>query len=238
MATVRNSLTKGVKDFNNSMVQYDSGDTQVKLSPSIIRNYLVNGGGEVTDQEVVMFLNLCKAQRLNPFLKEAYLLKLGSRPATIVTGKEVFTKRARREKDFRGFQAGVIVLKHDGEVENRIGTLTLTNETLVGGWAKVFIDGYDVPIEITVALDEYIGVKKDGTVNSQWDKRPGTMIRKVALVQALREAFPEQLQGMYAQDEMDVEVRLDETPIEQKEEIEPTIVIESYNQIGDDPLAD
>ena len=50
-------------------------------------------------------------------------------------------------------------------------------------------------------LKEYIGRKSDGTVNEQWTKRPATMIRKVALVQALREAFPETLGAMYAAEE-------------------------------------
>lgn len=199
---VKNSLAK--PDFESSAIKYDSNGTEVTLSPAIIKKYLVNGQGNVTDQEVVMFLNLCKAQRLNPFLREAYLIKYGSQPATIVTGKEVFTKRARRNKDYAGQQAGIIVQKEDGSIEQRIGTLRLDGEEIVGGWAKIFIKGYDVPIEITVSYWEYVGTKSNGEINSQWAKKPATMIRKVALVQALREAFPEDFQGMYSAEEMNV----------------------------------
>ncbi len=39
---------------------------------------------------------------------------------------------------------------------------------------------------------------------SNWAAKPGTMIRKVALVQALREAFPEDLQALYDAEEMGV----------------------------------
>ena len=46
-----------------------------------------------------------------------------------------------------------------------------------------------------------MGRKKDGSVNSQWSGKSATMIRKVALVQALREAFPARLGGMYASEE-------------------------------------
>jgi uncharacterized protein CbrC (UPF0167 family) len=35
-----------------------------------------------------------------------------------------------------------------------------------------------------------------------WKTMPATMIRKVAIVQALREAFPETLSGMYSEDEI------------------------------------
>lgn len=226
---VKNSLTK--PDFESASVKYESNGTEVTLSPAIIRKYLVNGQGNVTDQEVVMFINLCKAQRLNPFLKEAYLIKYGNQPATIVTGKEVFTKRARRNKDYAGQQAGIIVQKEDGSIEQRIGTLRLDGEEIVGGWAKVFIKGYEQPVEITVSFDEYVGTKGNGEINSQWAKKPATMIRKVALVQALREAFPEDFQGMYSAEEMNViEPEADELVTEvETETIEAEMV--------DDPLS-
>ena len=53
-----------------------------------------------------------------------------------------------------------------------------------------------------VSFDEYAGKKKDGSLNSQWSKKPATMIRKVAAVQALREAFPQSFAGMYVAEEM------------------------------------
>ncbi|MDR2981239.1 MAG: phage recombination protein Bet [Puniceicoccales bacterium] len=221
MAAVQNSLAAKT----DKAIEYESNGTVIKLSPSIVRNYLVNGNGNVTDQEVVMFLNLCKAQRLNPFIKEAYLIKYGSQPATIVTGKEVFTKRARRNKDYGGMQAGVIVRKENGELENRVGSLVLEDEQLVGGWAKVFVKGDDVPTEMTVSFEEYC-LKKDGKPASNWAVKPGTMIRKVALVQALREAFPDDFQGMYDQDEVMMETALSSDP----NEIEPSAVQDAYQQ--------
>ena len=190
---------------DKAVVEYstDSG-SKVKLSPAIIRRYLVDGGGKVTDQEVMMFLMLCKQQRLDPFLREAYLIKYGSgdNAATLVTGKEVFTKRAERHEAFRGMHAGVVVQTPDGKLEQRAGSLVLDAEKIVGGWAKVWKTNREVPYENTVSFGEYVGLKKDGTVNRQWASKPATMIRKVALVQTLREAFPETFSGMYDADEM------------------------------------
>lgn len=217
--STNNSLA--AKKSENKVVEYDCGNEKVRLSPSIIRNYLVSGNGSVTDQEVVMFLNLCRFQHLNPFLREAYLIKFGNSPATIVTGKEVFTKRAKRNPSYQGFEAGIIVLNEQGEVVNRVGTFKLDNEKLVGGWAKVYIEGFTVPTEITVSLDEYIGTKGNGEINAQWSKKPATMIRKVAMVQALREAFPEDFQGMYSQEEVDIPVYLETEPVEAPTEDEP-----------------
>lgn len=209
VATQNNQLAIE-KEFG--LVEYEANGEMIKLSFPTIRRYLVSGGGNVTDQEVMMFLALCRYQHLNPFLREAYLIKYGSNdPATIVTGKDVFTKRANAAPDYAGKQAGVVVLAESGEIIEREGSMVLPKETLVGGWAKVFIKGHETPEYISVGIDEYIGRKKDGTVNSQWSKKPGTMIRKVAVVQALREAFPDRFQGMYAQEEMHEvsDIRLD-----------------------------
>ena len=207
-----NNTLNPKKPMTDKPVEYKCGDEMVKLSPSIIRNYLVNGNGEITDQEVAMFLNLCRFQHLNPFLREAYLIKFGNQPATIVTGKDAITKRAMRNPKYAGQQAGVVIFHEDsGELEYRNGSLVMDGEKLVGGWAKVYVKSYEVPIEVAVSYQEYVGTKKDGTVNSQWATKPATMIRKVALVQALREAFPEDLGGLYASEEMNID--LDESSV-------------------------
>lgn len=193
-------VTKGKEQA--SLIEYEANGELVKLSPTTVKKYLVSGGGNVSDQEVMMFVSLCRYQHLNPFLKEAYLIKYGSNdPATIVVGKDVFTKRADATPTYGGKQAGVIIIDKNGEVKEREGALVLPGETLVGGWAKVFIKGHDMPEYASVSFEEYVGRKKSGEINGQWSKKPATMIRKVAVVQALREAFPDRFQGMYAQEE-------------------------------------
>lgn len=197
------------------MVEYEANGENVKLSTTMVKNYLVSGGGKVSEGEVVMFMSLCRYQHLNPFLREAYLIKYGSNdPATMVTGKDVFTKRADANPNYKGKKAGVIVQKEDGSIEEREGTFVLKSEEIVGGWAKVFIKDKE-PEYQSVSFDEYAGRKRDGSLNSQWSKKPATMIRKVAVVQALREAFPDRFQGLYAQEEFQniSNVRLDDEKI-------------------------
>lgn len=218
---VKNNLVKAQGGAQNATTEYESNGEKIKLSPTIIRKYLVSGDGNVTEQEAMMFLMLCKSQHLNPFLREAYLIKYGNSPATMVTGKDVFLKRARRQKDFEGMEAGIVVWNADGDLEERCGTYySKEHEELVGGWAKVYIHNFVTPIYCSVSLEEYMGRKKDGTPNSQWSLRPATMIRKVAQSQALREAFPESFGGLYAQEEMSnvSDVVLDETTVQVVEE--------------------
>lgn len=200
---VSNTLAGRQQQKNPMVITFAAGEEQVKLSPQIVRNYLVSGSPEtVTEQEIVMFMNLCRFQHLNPFLREAYLIKYGSQPATIVTGKAALEKRAARCRNFEGFEAGVVVVSRAGELEYRPGSLVLDGEELVGGWCDIHVTGFKVPVRAVVSMSEYVGRKKDGTVNAQWQGKPATMIRKVAKMQALREAFPEDFQGMYSAEEL------------------------------------
>lgn len=206
---VQNSLTTAVDDALK--VSYESNGETVNLSPSLVRKY-ISTSPTVTEQEIMMFISLCKFQKLNPFLKEVYLIKYGNNPATMVVGKDVFIKRARKQKDFDGFQAGVIVVSEaEDVVSEREGTIVYDNETLVGGWAKVYVKGYKVPFYVSVSLDEYMGRKSDGSPNGQWTSKPATMIRKVALSQALREAFPLEMGGLYEAEEVGVETPAEPT---------------------------
>ena len=153
-----------------------------------------------TDQEAKMFLEICRYQGLNPFTRDAYLIKYNNSPATIVVGKESFTKRAEQHPQFAGMIAGVIVKQEDGEITERKGSLSLDGETIVGGWATVHRNDLKIPVDITVKLEEF------DTQRGPWVKMKGTMIRKVALVSALREAFPSTFAGMYDGAEMGVEM--------------------------------
>ena len=199
--TIKPQTTVATKD--RGKFTYKANGEDGKLPPTIVRKYLVNGDAQnVTDQEVMMFLTLCKFQHLNPFLRECYLVKYGNSPATIVTGKDTFTKRASRNPSYKGKQSGIIVFNRDtGAVEEREGTFRLPNEEVVGGWAKIFIKDRE-PEYNAVSFDEYAGRKKDGSLNSQWASKPATMIRKVAVVQALRDAFPDDFGAMYSPEEM------------------------------------
>ena len=73
----------------NNIVTYMANGAEIKLTPGMVKAYLVSGDPEkVTDQELAMFINLCKYQQLNPWTKEAYLIKYGTSKATLVIGKE------------------------------------------------------------------------------------------------------------------------------------------------------
>ena len=106
---------------------------------------------------------------------------------------------AERHPAYDGFEAGVIVLNESG-VEYREGSIVYEDEELLGGWAKVYRKDRSRPNYEEVKLSEY------NTGKSLWASKPATMIRKVALVHALREAFPSTYGLTYDESEISVEV--------------------------------
>lgn len=188
----------------SEIVRYKADNGQdIEVTEQDVRDLMAANGNameNVTSQEIKMFLRLCQSQRLNPFTRDAYIVKYGSQPASVIAGKDSFVKRATRNKRYRGHEAGITVIGTDGQLHRREGSMLLPGETLVGGWAKVHLEGYECPIFEEVALSEYAAPDKYG--KNGWSRMPATMIRKVALCHALREAFPEDLGGLYGAEEM------------------------------------
>ncbi len=168
-----------------------------------IRNFIEP---KATDTECKIFLETCKAYHLNPFTKEAYLIhydnKNDSAASTIVLGKNCYLQMAERHTQYDGFEAGVVVLDREmGEIYHREGSFVFEGEELLGGWAKVYRKDRSRPSYEEVKLGEY------DTGKSLWASKKATMIRKVALVHALREAFPTTFGSLY--DESEIPVHID-----------------------------
>lgn len=160
--------------------------TAIELTPKTVKTYLC---ANATDQEVTLFLNQCVMFGLNPFKREIYLIKYGSNPATFVVGYEVYLKRAERSDKWAGLESGT-----EGE-----------GPTLKA-WAKVYRKDWTAPLYHEVYLDEYIQRKGDGTPTRFWADKPRTMLKKVAISQAFRMAFPDEFSGMpYTAEEMPVD---------------------------------
>ena len=104
-------------------------------------------------------------------------------------------------------RAGIVTVDKDGNMNEREGALKGINEKLIGGWCEVYVKDMKFPIKSTVSMEEYS--KSQAT----WKQMPCVMIRKCAMVTALREAFPEDLQGLYDASEMGIDTKLPEKEI-------------------------
>ncbi len=212
--------------MSDYVVKYQSDDGQeIVLTPEVVKKYLVSGDAvAVTNEEIMMFIQTCKYQRLNPFTGEVYFVKYEGSPATPILSVNTFRKRAAASPVCAGWQPGVIVRKGD-QLIYREGSLVLDDEELVGGWCKVWRKDWTQPYTATVTLKEYMRYGKDGKPQRIW-KKPATMIAKVAEARALGTVIPG-LQGLYGAEEMSI----DEEQLEQefeghKEEVEEQGAVE------------
>jgi len=216
--------TQVAKKDNLSLVQH-SDNYQLNLED--IKKYICP---QATDAEAFSFLRLCQAQNLNPFLREAYLIKYGNVDATIVVGKDVFLKRAETVPEYKGFIAGIVLNTPEGIVKREGNFYLSDEEDLVGAWAEVHRADRDTPIRIEVPISEYIQTNKEGKPNKSWSRMPSTMIRKVALVQAFREAFPNEFGGLYDGAEMPVDY--EKLPVEKITITEPELSEDEKKKIS------
>jgi phage recombination protein Bet len=155
----------------------DEKGQEIKLTASDIVEY-ISTDSSVTEKEVFTFLNMCKYLKLNPFLKEIYLIKYKDSPATFVISYQTLLKRAEKNKNFNGYETEV-----KGEIPNMIATAT------------VYRKDRSYPVKIAVNYSEAVKTIMDRQTKelrptNMWKSMPEWMLRKVALARALKEAFP------------------------------------------------
>jgi phage recombination protein Bet len=134
--------------------------------------------------ELKLFLYRCRNMGLDPLKPgQIYFVKYNpSQPGTIVIGIDGFRSQAAKTGKHTGTKRGV--LRDD-------------KGKCIGAWAEVYRSDWQHPAREEVSMQEY------NTGKAQWSKMPETMIKKVAEAAALRMAFPDDLGGIYSQEEMD-----------------------------------
>ena len=179
------------------IARYESAYGLVELTPETVTRYLKRGNKDLNEQEIRLFIELCKYQKLNPFIGEAYAIKFGDEFQMII-GYDTYKRRAEENPAYRGRKSGIVVLR-GSQVIQKEGTCLYPGEELIGGWCRVFrqmANGQQIEEYKEVSLAEYD--KK----MANWKSKPCTMIEKVAVSQALRAAFPKDYTSLYTAEEM------------------------------------
>lgn len=188
MAENKQQLKARTEKDNRFQITTRTGEV-IKLDKQIVIKYLTDNT-EITDAEFNMFFQLCKVYKVNPFLKEAYIIKYGAQPATIVLDYKVLQQIAEENPNYQGMKHGVIVQQSDGSIITRHGGFKLPDDNLIAGWCEVYRADRAEPTRVVAMFDEFKGLTKNGELNTNWRNKPVFMITKVAKAQALREAFP------------------------------------------------
>ncbi len=167
----------------------------IKIDGKVIEDFLFTTETKLTEQHKKLFLNLAVRNQLDPFKREIYAIPYevgGKIQLSIVTGYEVYLKRAERSGKLDGWKCWT-----EGESDKLKAIIEIKRKD----WSQ--------PFRHEVLLKEYdLGYKI-------WKSKPQTMIKKVAMAQAFRLCFPDELGGMpYTADEIDTHIEIDTTPIE------------------------
>lgn len=169
---------------------------------------------KATDNEIALFLKIALLNGLNPFKRELYLVKYGEYPASIVTGYEVYLKRADRTQKCDGYRAWT-----EGDVPNMKAKI------------EIFRKDWKHPFCHEIEYSEYVQKKKDGEINVFWKTKPKTMCKKVVTAQGFRLAFPDEMGGLpYIQEEVNAE----ESEVKQIPDMMPKAKV-SEAQVAEEP---
>jgi len=195
-----------MEETSLSVAKYTSWEGQeVAITKNEVLQYLVQGNAQhITQREVVIFLKICQAQGMNPWIGDVYLVKYGKEDkAQMITSIEYARARARVQPDCRGWEAGCILQAKDGAIVYSHG-LQLEGQTLLGGWFKARPEGWDRDYNLEVNLRMYIKKTKEGVVTRFWtEEKQAQMIRKVAEFQGLRSLWGRIFNQLTTEEEME-----------------------------------
>lgn len=155
-----------------------------------------------SDDEFDMFLMVCKRTGLDPFAKQIHAVKrwdnnTGVNKMAIQTGIDGFRLIAERTRKYEGQTAPQWCGK-DG-VWREVWTAT---ETPFAARVGIHKTGFREPCWGIAHFEEYAQTKKGGELVHMWKQMPRNQIAKCAEALGLRKAFPQELSGLYTDDEM------------------------------------
>jgi phage recombination protein Bet len=161
------------------------------------------GVAEATPGDLAVFFHVAQRTGLDPFARQIYMIGRWSRDGvkwTIQTGIDGFRLIGRRAADRARHTVSV-------------GAPEWAKED--GAWRPLWVPAWGPPLAARVTIlrdgqpftavalfDEYKQTKRDGGLTQMWAQRPAGQIAKCAEALAWRMAFPQDLAGLYVDDEM------------------------------------
>jgi len=170
--------------METSVVTASNSFIREEITEAKILEYLDSAGitNSLLANEKKMFINIAREFGLNPFKREIHITAYGEgkyRKCSIITGYEVYIKRAERTGKLDGWKVWT-------EGEGR------TLKAVV----EIYRRDQKYPFSHEVYYSECVQYNKEGHPNAIWAKQPRFMTKKVAIGQAFRLCFPDDLGGM------------------------------------------
>jgi phage recombination protein Bet len=159
---------------------------------------------DVTEAELMAFLHECQRRKLDPFSRQIYLIgrydrrkkRKAYRSQTSIDG---FRLIARRAADRSG-----IDYSYEDTIwfDDKGGRHEVWLQPKPPAAAKVVVVRNGSRFDAVARYGAYVQTDQDGNVQGLWRSMADVLTAKCAEALALRKAFPEDLGGIYTEDEM------------------------------------
>jgi phage recombination protein Bet len=182
-----------MKEEKNLQIKEKKNDLNVMTAKKIddyIKTFLTHKN--LQPNEIAQFKEVAIALNLNPFKKELHVVAYGqgeNRTLSIITGYEVYLRRADEFPQFDGFETEFL-----GEFGKEDFRCKIT----------IYRNDRKHPTVHEVYFTEVAGRKKEGGLTKFWIKQPRFQLKKCAIAQGMRLAFPNDFDQMpYVEAEME-----------------------------------